>query len=230
MEPSGDPTRIPRVIEELRLTWEGQPDLPLATFFGVLANRGVGWGTTDEELVEALRQERERHPSDLSRTAEGRAVEPMLVETSEHRVTLTETDVIVRSTTDRDRQPSVWTYESVRATGPGRLLTVRDGEGVEHRLGVVKLLAKLGDAPALEGLGRADVGNAAWLVGLDGARAVVSHRIHLWRVEGRSVKKTTHAWDQVVRCVPGENLVVAPAGGGAEVDFGRVEKVVLLET
>ena len=37
-----DPTRIPTVLDELRLTWEGQPELSLATLFGVLSNRGVG--------------------------------------------------------------------------------------------------------------------------------------------------------------------------------------------
>lgn len=227
-----DPTRIPTVLDELRLTWEGQPELSLATLFGVLSNRGVGWGTSDEELVEALRAERAIHPADVPRDDNGRVMRSLLVETAspDHSVTLTPSHVVVRSVQDRDRQPSMWAYESVRTTGPGRLLVVRDGEGVEHRLGVVTRIEALGDAPELEGLELAEVGNAVWLVLIDGARALISHRLHTWRVEGRAVKKTTLAWERVVRCEIGEDLVVSPVGGGEDQVLGRVERIVLLES
>jgi len=227
-----DPTRIPTVLDELRLTWEGQPELSLATLLGVLSNRGVGWGTSDEELIEALRAERAIHPADVPRDENGRAAHSFLVETAspDHSVTLTRSHVVVRSVQDRDRQPSMWAYESLRATGPGRLLVVRDGEGVEHRLGVVTRIEALGDAPELEGLELAEVGNAVWLVLIDGARVLISHRLHTWRVEGRAVEKTTLAWERVVRCEIGEDLVVSPVGGGEDQVLGRVEQIVLLES
>nr|VDG62303.1 Uncharacterised protein [Streptococcus thermophilus] len=227
-----DPTRIPRVLDELRLTWEGQPDLSLATLFGVLAHRSVGWGTSDDELVEALQDERASHPADLPRDDHGRASNPVLVHTStpDNLVTLTPSLVVVRSLQDRSRQPSIWAYHTVRATGPGRLLVVTDGEGVEHRLGVVTRIEAVGNAPELDGLEHAEVANAVWLVLIDGARVLISHRLHTWRVEGRAVEKITVAWERVVRCRIGEDLAIAPVGGGEDQVFGRVEQIVLLES
>lgn len=237
-----DPTRIPRVLDRLRDTWEGQPDLPLATLFGILANRGAGWGTTDDELEQLLIDEAASHPSDLPRSESGRADGDFLVETTspDHRVTLTaDGDVVVRSMGDRERQPSVWSYQSVRATGPGRVLVVADSEGLEHRLGVVTLISLVtndetakepADETAVEGMRRAEIGNAVWLVTLeDGARILLTQRLHVWQVEGRNVKKTTHAWDQVVRCRVGEEFAYGSAGG-EKVVLGVVDKLLLVES
>lgn len=231
---AGDPTRIPGILTELQRTWEGQPDLPLATLFGILSSRGVGWGTPDDELVAALRAERMAHPSELARDADGRVAAPYLVETQapDHSVTFSGVEVVVRSLRDRDRQPSVWDYESVRPTGPGRPLVVRDCAGVEHRLGVVNRIEAVEseNASKIDGLERADVGNAVWLVVTDCARVTVTHRIHVWEVSGRGVNKTAHAWNQVVRCRVEEEFVFSPAGGGEAVSLGVVEKIVLLES
>lgn len=237
-----DPTRIPRVLDRLRDTWEGQPDLPLATLFGILANRGAGWGTTDDELEQLLIDEAASHPSDLPRSESGRADGDFLVETTspDHRVTLTaDGDVVVRSMGDRERQPSVWSYKSVRPTGPGRVLVVADSEGLEHRLGVVTLISRVtndetakepADGTAVEGMRRAEIGNAVWLVTLeDGARILLTQRLHVWQVEGRNVKKTTHAWDQVVRCRVGEEFAYGSAGG-EKVVLGVVDKLLLVES
>lgn len=251
-----DPARIPRVLDQLRRTWEGQPDLPLATLFGILANRGAGWGTTDEELEQLLIDESFAHPSDLPRAQDGRVSDDVLVETVSpaHRVTLTAAgDVVVRSLGDRDRQPSVWQYDSVRPTGPGQMLTIADSEGVEHRLGVVTLISRIDssvtgsdtgtgtgtgtgsgqDTPAvssIDGLERDTIGNAVWLVLLeDGARLLITQRLHMWQVDRRAVTKTTHAWNQVVRCRMGENFVYETAGGEA-VALGEVVKLLLVES
>ena len=246
-----DPARIPRVLDQLRRTWEGQPDLPLATLFGILANRGAGWGTTDEELEQLLIDESFAHPSDLPR-AHGRVSDDVLVETASpaHRVTLTAAgDVVVRSLGDRDRQPSVWQYDSVRPTGPGQMLTIADSEGVEHRLGVAALISRIDstatgsvtgsgtgsgqDTPAatsIDGLARDEIGNSVWLVLLaGGVRMLITQRLHLWQVDRRAVTKTTHAWNQVVRCRMGENFVYETAGGEA-VALGEVVKLLLVES
>lgn len=271
-----DPTRIPRVLDQLRRTWEGQPDLPLATLFGILANRGAGWGTTDEELEQLLIGESSSHPSDLPLSADRRVDGDFLIETDSpaHRVTLTAAgDVVVRSAGDRDRQPSLWQYTSVRPTGPGRMLTVADSEGVEHRLGMVTLISRIvdsrgasmavadeslrepaisdltasdrsapdqgpanhvGTAPSraknIDGLERGEIGNSVWLVLLaDGARLLITQRLHCWQVERREVTKTTHAWSQVVRCRVGENFAYV-AGGGERVELGVVDKLLLVES
>lgn len=233
-----DPTRIPRVLDQLRRTWEGQPDLPLATLFGILANRGAGWGTTDEELEQLLIDESSSHPSDLPLSPERRVADDVLIETDSpaHRVTLTaDGDVVVRSAGDRDRQPSVWKYASVRPTGPGRMLTVADSEGVEHRLGMVTLISRIAEPAApfttnLDGLERDEIGNAVWLVVLaGGARLLITQRLHVWQVDRRAVTKTTHAWSQVVRCRVGENFAYV-AGGGERVEMGVVDKLLLVES
>ena len=70
-----DPTRIDPTLESLRRAWEGQPDLSLATFFAMLANRGIGWGASDAELVAELQRQAAVHPPllplDNGRIAEG---------------------------------------------------------------------------------------------------------------------------------------------------------------
>nr|WP_274708485.1 hypothetical protein [Corynebacterium meitnerae] len=217
----------------MREAWEGQPDLPLATLFGILANQGAGWGTSDEELEELLRSEAEDHPAELPRTDERLAAVDILVETTspDHCVTLTVAgDAVVRSGTERDRQPSVWRYSSIRPTGPGRMLVVADADGVEHRLGVVTLISRVGAAETLEGLERQEVGNSVWLIALaDGARALVTQRIHLWRVDRRTVQKSTLAWDRIECAQPGEEFRFAPAGGGEPVALGEVTQILLLE-
>ena len=62
-----DPTRIPGVLDAVRRAWEGQPDLSLPTLFGVLANEGIGWGSTDEDLVTALAAMERTRPGFLPR-------------------------------------------------------------------------------------------------------------------------------------------------------------------
>lgn len=262
-----DPTRIPRVLDRLRDTWEGQPDLSLATLFGILANRGAGWGTTDTELEQLLIDESTSHPSHLPLTDHGRCTGDFLVETTspDHRVTLTAAgDAVVRSMGDRDRQPSVWTYQSVRPTGPGRMLVASDDEGIEHRLGVVTLISRVVqdstaevavaeaavaeaavgevavgevavdkvavDSAVIDEMRRSEIGNAVWLLILeDQSRILLTHRLHMWQVDGRSVNKTTHAWEQVVRCRVGENFAYVTAGG-ERVELGVVDKLLLLES
>lgn len=57
-----DPTRIDPTLAALRKAWEGQPDLSLPTLFALLANRGIGWGVSDAELVTELERQAEVHP------------------------------------------------------------------------------------------------------------------------------------------------------------------------
>ncbi|MCL8494528.1 hypothetical protein M5J06_10365 [Corynebacterium sp. B5-R-101] len=57
-----DPTRIDRTLAALRAAWEGQPDLPLGTLFGMLAAEGYGWGVPDAELTARLESMAAVHP------------------------------------------------------------------------------------------------------------------------------------------------------------------------
>lgn len=83
-----DPTRIDRTLAALRAAWEGQPDLPLGTLFGMLAAEGYGWGVPDDELTARLESMAAVHPPlvplDDHLITEGL----WLVITTSHRVTL----------------------------------------------------------------------------------------------------------------------------------------------
>lgn len=61
-----DPLRIPGVVNELLATWEAVPDLSLAQLWALLEARGVALNSLDEEVVDALRAVRLRHPSSVS--------------------------------------------------------------------------------------------------------------------------------------------------------------------
>ncbi len=196
---------------------------------GVLATRGAGWGASDAELVEALTEMEREHPSLIdahpsSNLSISTASPPRLV-------TLANDVIVVRDAAEPAAMPSVWTFASLRRTGPGRPLVVRDTEEIEHRLGVVRLVSSFdpADAPPLTGLRRDALGEARWLVLFeDGNRAVVGPRLRVWEQHRRDVEARVIAWDRIVRCAAAENMEIAPAGGGKPVVLGRVKRSVLL--
>ena len=63
----------------------------------------------------------------------------------------------------------------------------------------------------------------------DGARAVVGQRIRTWRMEGRTVVSERIAWREIVRCEPGTEMEIAPAGGGKPRTLGLVKLLLELE-
>lgn len=231
MESSSDPTRIPRVMRALQNAWEGQPDLPLSVLAGILRNRGVGWGTGDDELIEVLSQLEAEHPSLLTPDAWATA----FIETTNpnRRVSLVTGVVVVRTAdTGREEQmPSAWSFQSARPVGPGRPLVITDTEGFEHRLGVTTSITVFEPAPVPAGLRRIVVGDAQWMVTLpNGARALLGRKLRVWTQQRRSVERDVIAWERVISCEPGRDFVVQPAGGGAELNLGAVERVVQIES
>ena len=223
-----DPTRIPRLTQALQRAWEGQPDLNFAQLIGVLQNRGLGWGTTDDETMELFAAMEREHPSLIDATAGPHTITTL---NPPHLVTITGGYVVVRSGTDPERMPSVWRMGGMRKTGPGLPLVVSDEEGVEHRLGIVSLVERIaGKAEASISIAQSAVGSRRWLVQFsDGARAVVGQRIRLWRVDGRAVDTKRIAWSEILRCEPGAEMEIAPAGGGMPVSLGLVQLVLELE-
>ena len=223
-----DPTRIPSIVRALERTWEGQPDLSLAQLIGVLQNRGLGWGTTDDEAVALLAAIEREHPSLIDATSGPHTITTI---NPPHHVTITDGYVVVRSGADPERMPAVWRMAGMRKAGPGLPLVIRDGEGAEHRLGVVSLVTRMEGAPeASIRMARSDVGNRRWLVQFDDdARAVVGQRIRIWRGERRAVVSERVAWSEILRCEPGAEMEIAPAGGGKPLTLGRVKLVLELE-
>lgn len=226
-----DPTRIPDVVDALRRTWEGQPDLSLAALWGVLANRGVGWGTTDDELLAVLAEVESEHPSLIDASTD--ASYTISTASPAHAVTVGGDMVVVRSATDPSRMPGVWQFSSLRRTGPGLPLVITDAEGIDHRLGVVQLITAVDaqHAPDLNGLERHDVGSARWLAVLeDGRRCVIGQSVRTWAQSRRDVAATDGPWDKIVRCAEGEEFRYLPGAGLAEVAVGVVERLLVLET
>lgn len=112
------------------------------------------------------------------------------------------------------------------------MLTVMDGEGLAHRLGIVTLISQIKSTTDedIEGLERAEIGNHVWLAVLaDGSRVLITQRLHLWTTQRRTVTKTTHAWNQIVRCRVGEEFVYE-SGGGETGGLGIVDKLLLVES
>lgn len=140
-----DPTRITGILNALRRTWEGQPDLSLSQLIGVLQNRGLGWASTDEEAVALLQDLEREHPSLIDGTSGPHTVTTV---NPPQLVTLSDDLVVVRSGEDAERMPAAWRWSSMRKAGPGLPLVIADTGGVEHRLGVVTLVTRLGEPEA----------------------------------------------------------------------------------
>lgn len=218
-------------MRALETAWEGQPDLTLPAFIGVLHNRGMSWATTEDELLDLLAELTREHPARIDDSPD----HPLLFTTSdpEQLVTLVDGYVVVRSASRPDQMPAAWAYSGLRMTGPGRPLVISDDEGVEHRFGVVRLAARIDaeHAEPLHGLTRDRVGGARWLVMLTGGRrAVVGPRIRVWEQKRRDVQQRTYAWERIIAAQPGEDMKVAPASGGEPLTLGPVERVLLLES
>lgn len=225
-----DPTRIPRVIAALQAAWEGQPDLSLPAFIGMLHTRGMTWATSEDELLEMLGEITAAHPPVIAEPLEG----AVLLTTSSPRlaVTLSGDTVVVRSAEDPQRPPAVWRFVSLRPVGPGRPLVLTDTEGVEHRLGVVEMATPLreGSVPRPEEVTPATIRGARWLVLFeDRRRAILGPRLRMWASEGRETRVETVGWRGVEKLAPGEQMQITPAGGGAPRLLGRVEAVYLIE-
>lgn len=224
-----DPTRIDPTLESLRRAWEGQPDLSLPTFFAMLANRGIGWGASDAELVAELERQAGVHPPLLplesGRIAAGEWL--VLADAPTYRITATPTHIIVRRP---DTQPVVWAYDSIRPTGPGRPFTIRDTEGFEHRFGVVSSLMRLStERPDLAGLKRKDLGDYVFVLRFSEAIGVLDHGLHIFAKENRRVSRQDYSWQRIEQCRPGEDLKMI-LGGGESASFGAVKDILVAET
>ncbi|AGF71499.1 hypothetical protein [Corynebacterium halotolerans] len=233
-----DPTRLPGVLDALRRTWEGQPDLPLATLFGMLNNRGIGWGSTDGELIAALAALARIHPGQLPRVdARVTARYLIVTEAPAHRVTVDPWRVVVRRITDAGHatQPGSWDYRTIRPASPGSPLVVADTGGIEHRLGVVTRITLLDESPAAEvtdlsGLRRRDVGDAVHLIRLaDGETVLLDHGLERFIPGRRSLERRAGKWEELLTCRLGEELLVSRPGGGAPIRLAPVEDILVVE-
>lgn len=229
-----DPTRIPAVLHALQRTWEGQPDLSLPTLFGILANRGIGWGATDEDLVVVLAELERAHPGVLP-LIDARVTSRYLLRTQApaHRITIDPFRMIVRR--ERTSQPGSWAYSGLRPSFVGGPLVVSDEEGIDHRLGVITQITLLDDAPAAEvadlsGVQRRDLGNEVYLLVLAGGETVLlSHRIDHFVAGRRSVSHEPIQWEKLLACRSGAPVEIQVPGGGESLKLNEVEKILVVD-
>lgn len=240
-----DPARIPRVLEQLQRTWEAQPDLALSTLFGILENRGIGWGTDDAVLAEALADMEREHPGQVTGRSKDSADDGeqvvtgrYLVETEspQHRVTLDPHRISVRRPGRHGErpQPGIWAYDRIRRCRAGDPLVITAG-GIDHRLGVVERISLLDSEPvpevvSLDGLERRGIGDAVFHVRFDdGDIAVLDHGLEVYGVQRRSVVQRRLRWHRLRTARPGSTLVVETPDGAAPVELGIVQQITVLE-
>lgn len=241
-----DPARIPRVLDQLQRTWEAQPDLPLATLFGMLEAQGLGWGTDDETLVRTLERLQRRHPGMVSGYSQNSAPQAAVsvtgryvVETEgpAHRVTIDPFRISVRSTGGQERRPrpGVWDYERIRTCRAGLPLVITDVAGIDHRLGVVVRITLLDVHPVAEetdlgGLVRQEIGDRVYHLQFGGGDvAVLDHGLEVYSVGRRQVDQRRLRWERLQVARPGAELALVQRGG-AVARLGMLTKIVALES
>ena len=236
-----DPTRIDRTLTALRAAWEGQPDLPLGTLFGMLAAEGYGWGVSDAELTQRLEAMAQVHPpllalADDHLPTSGR----WLLITETHRITLAASEqgpstmwrAVVRpvSRSGERGQPVSWEVSALRPAGPGRPLVIADGEGFEHRFGVVESMTRLREnSRGISGLRRRSVGDRVWFIRTDAETIILDHGLHAAQRKNRELVRTDYSWFRIADCTPGQPLSVELSRGTTHT-FGSVVEVILVES
>ncbi|MGP6173989.1 hypothetical protein [Corynebacterium sp. A21] len=212
----------------------------------MLENRGIGWGSGDQELIDVLRALRREYPAQLSGYSRTAAPSPadevrgrFLVETESpaHRVTVDPFRVSVRRVTREKEQPQpgVWEFERIRRCRAGDPLVLTDTAGIDHRLGVIFRITLLNSDPepevaTLDGLERRDIEDQVYQLLLeDGGSALLTHGLSVFTVARRSLAQRHLKWERLLSATPGKTLRVREAGSGQAVDLGMLEKIIPLE-
>ncbi len=223
-----DPTRIPSVIEELRNAWEGQPDLSLATLFGILQNKGIGWGTEDTELVTALQEMQESNPARIATGINARYI----VETTgpDARITIDPFRIAVRRLVPggANTQPGVWKYSTIIRCEVGAPLVVADTEGIRHRMGIVTRLSLVNASPHefvddLTGYARDEMDDRVLLLEVDDDVIVlVDRHLTVFTATRRSLEQQRFTWHRLIQASPGVPLIIEQQRGGATITLGNL--------
>ncbi|OFN78962.1 MULTISPECIES: hypothetical protein [unclassified Corynebacterium] len=254
-----DPTRIDRTLAALRAAWEGQPDLPLGTLFGMLAAEGYGWGVPDGELTARLESMAAVHPPLVPLDAHLITEGLWLVVTPSHRVTLTPNALskasavpvakaltepsepqtsrpgcmaVVRPVSKEGQrgQPVAWQVSALRAVGPGRPLVLADTEGFEHRFGVVESVTRLReDSRSLTGLKRRSVGDRVWFIRTDTETILLDHGLHMVERKNRELIRTDFSWHRIEEGEIGKPLRIHLSRGTMHT-LGVIKELILAES
>ncbi|MDR7328496.1 hypothetical protein [Corynebacterium guangdongense] len=205
-----DPTRIPRVLDALRQVWEGQPDLELAALWGVIGNHGVGWGTDDEALLAVLGEMSATYPARLDDASFPGRLAIIDTQSPARRITVDgDTRRVSVRARSGDLVPATWLASSLKTVVASAPLILTDGNGIDHRLGVVERIHVV-DKP-VPGAG------GTWGVLLEREAgqgtdfAVIGHGVRIFRAGRRSVDTENHSFDRLLRVEVGQPLQIEHA-------------------
>lgn len=222
-----DPTRIDDVLSVVRDAWAGQPDLTLPTLMAMAANQGIGWGSSDDELMEFLHRTAWDYPPEISPENLHSGV---LISTMDKglRISLTDAHVIVRRTPSH--QTVVWQYDIFRTTSPGFPLVITDTAGIDHRLGITERIIRINDKKKvadLTRLSRESIGDSVFVIlTSNGETVTLSRRLEVTSTQRRSLDVTTHQWIKILSHDP----FIVQLAGGDELNLGTPTQILLAET
>src|SRR5690625_8028031 len=107
--------------------------------------QGIGWGSSDDELVDYLAGLAQKYPAELkpADVADGSGYMLSLMDNA-MSISLIDARVIVY--TPHRKQTVVGQFESFRTMSTGFPMGITDAEGIDHRLGVSEGISATGRA------------------------------------------------------------------------------------
>ena len=221
-----DPTRLDEVLRAVRDAWAGQPDLSLPTLMAMAATQGIGWGSSDEELMDYLAAMSRQYPAQLT-PADVAAGEGYVLSLMDKSLSISLIDAHVIVHTPHRQQTVVWEYDSFRTISPGFPLVITDGSGIDHRLGVTERIIRMDmkeKRESLEGLTRAEIGDVVYVVLTEDGRTVkLSRRLEVTAASRRSLDVDSYQWAKVLQHSP----LIIELAGGRNIELGTPAQVLL---
>lgn len=224
-----DPTRLDEVLRAVKVAWAGQPDLSLPTLMAMAGTQGIGWGSSDNELIDYLAGLAQKYPAELkpADVADGSGYMLSLMDNA-MSISLIDAHVIVY--TPHRKQTVVWKFESFRTMSPGFPLVITDGEGIDHRLGVIERISRMDiqqKRESLQGLTRAEIGDVVHVVTTDDGTTIrLSRRVDIVAAARRSLEVQSQQWTRVVQHSP----LIIELAGGTTMNLGTPATVLLAAT
>ena len=109
-------------------------------------------------------------------------------------------------------------------------MVITDGEGIDHRLGVIERISRMDiqqKRESLQGLTRAEIGDVVYVVTTDDGTTIrLSRRVEIVAAARRSLEVESHQWTKVVQHSP----LIIELAGGTTMNLGTPATVLLAAT
>lgn len=224
-----DPTRIPVVLDALREVWEGQPDLDLATLWGIIENHGVRWGTDDATLLDVLRDISGNFPVKLDDAGFTGKLAIVDTQSPDRRITIDgDTLRVTVRAASGGVVPATWKASRLKRVETSSPVLLTDGSGIDHRLGVAQRIHLVTKPVWTDPAHRGTWGVLIQRGSTPGHDfAVIGPGVQVFRADRRSMETESHQYDRVLQAGPGQPLRIQR--GSAVTDLGVVLEIFPLE-